>query len=114
MSPRARRAVATVLRLHLPLVLGVAVCLFAGWVELSRARAGHTIAWVYAVEWPMFAVAGVVMWWRILTGRDTEPEDRGTRGPKQAIPDDDPDLQAWRRYRAGIEQARPEERGDAG
>lgn len=111
---RSKWSAAAMLRLHVPLVLGVAVCLFAGWVELSRAREGHTIAWVYAFEWPMFAVAGTVMWWRILTDRDTpRRQDRAT-GMSQhpSIPDDDPGLQEWRRYQAELGQQGPTDESD--
>ncbi len=109
-----RLAKSRVLRLHLPLVVGVSVCLFAGWFELSRARAGRTIAWVYAVEWPLFAVAGIVMWWWIVTDRDARRSgDRKdtSRGPE--IPPDDPGLQAWERYKAELDEDRrsPDELG---
>lgn len=82
------------LRYHVPLVVGVAVCLFCGWFELTRARAGHTIAWVYVFEWPGFAVAGVVIWWRLIHDR------QGKRpGPPPEKPQaDDPGLAAWRDY----------------
>lgn len=93
------------LRYHVPLLVGIAVCTFAGWFELSRARDGHTIAWVYAVEWPCFAVAGTVIWWRIITNRD----DPGLGGPDTTaasrqravdtgIAEDDPGLVAWHKY----------------
>lgn len=93
------------LRFHVPLVLGVSVCLFAGWFELTRARAGHTIAWVYVFEWPAFAVGGVVIWWRLVTERDAQrPGAPGSEPDRHRIPDDDPGLQAWQRYRAEIER----------
>ncbi len=89
------------LRYHVPLVLGVAVCLFCGWFELTRARAGHTIAWVYVFEWPGFAVAGVAMWWRLL--HDRQPRRPGPPTPRPEEPDD-PGLVAWREYLEGLEQ----------
>jgi hypothetical protein len=92
-----------VLRLHLPLVVGVAICLYAGWFELTRARAGHTVAWVYVVEWPLFAIVGIVIWWRILTERDT-PRDRPRTADRYRVPDDDPQLRAWLRYREDLER----------
>lgn len=91
------------LRLHVPLVLGVALCSYAGWFELVRARAGHTVAWVYVFEWPAFAVAGVVIWWRVVTGRDEVPRERRDGGSRD-IEDDDPGLQAWKRYKAAVEE----------
>lgn len=84
------------LRFHVPMVIAVVGCVWAGWFELSRARAGHTVAWVYAFEWPGFAVVGVIIWWRIITNRD------GSRpgGPKDAVEPDDPGLIAWQAYLA--------------
>lgn len=52
-------------RLHLPVLLGVAGSLVAGWFEWTRALAGRQVAWVYAGEWPLFAVLGIVIWWRL-------------------------------------------------
>jgi hypothetical protein len=40
--------------------------LAAGWFELTRALAGHEIAWVYAGEWPLYGVLGTYMWWKLL------------------------------------------------
>jgi hypothetical protein len=90
------------LRLHATLLVGVAVCIAAGLFELGRARAGHTVAWVYTVEWPMFAVMGCFVWWRLLhprpaddaTGRSTGPiaSTGGTAAPA------DPALAAWQDY----------------
>jgi hypothetical protein len=94
-----------VLRLHLPFVVGVAGCLYAGWFELTRARAGREVAWVYAVEWPMFAILGTYIWWRLLH-----------EGPARlpVVPDDphaidrlDPGLVAWQEYLAALEASDP-------
>ncbi len=38
------------------LLVAIPVCLVLGGVELARALGGHGRAWVYAVEWPAFAV----------------------------------------------------------
>ena len=100
---RTRTAVSTVLRLHLPMVLGVAVCLFAGWFELTRARAGHTVAWVYVFEWPAIAVAGVVIWWRLVTGHDAPRPGPADADEPDAAPGEDPGLAAWQDYLATLE-----------
>lgn len=52
-------------RLHVPVLLGVTGSLLAGWFEWTRALEGRQVAWVYAGEWPLFAVLGVVIWWRL-------------------------------------------------
>lgn len=89
------------MRFHVPLVLGVVGCLFAGWFELSRARAGHTVAWVYAVEWPGFAIVGIIIWWRIITDReDPRPSGPGSAAADDEVPPDDPGLVAWQAYLA--------------
>ncbi|MGZ4501025.1 MAG: hypothetical protein ACXVXD_11375 [Nocardioidaceae bacterium] len=89
------------LRYHVSFLLAVCFCFGAGWFELTRARAGHTIAWVYVVEWPLFGVLFAVMWWRLVTARDVRrPSPPGSRGGKGEIAEDDPGLQAWRAYLA--------------
>jgi hypothetical protein len=93
------------LRFHIPMVIAVVGCVWAGLFELSRARAGHTVAWVYAFEWPGFAVVGVIIWWRIITNRDGRRPDV----PKNEVEPSDPGLIAWQRYLADArddEQAR--------
>ncbi|MCW2523557.1 MAG: hypothetical protein JWO63_1892 [Frankiales bacterium] len=57
---------AAALKLHLTLLLAGGGCLAAGWFEWTRALDGHEVAWVYAFEWPFFALAGSVLWWRLL------------------------------------------------
>lgn len=89
------------LRFHVPLVIGVVGCFFAGRFELYRALGGHTIAWVYAFEWPGFAIAGVFIWWRIITNRDDQrPGAPGSDRPGRDLPADDPGLIAWQEYLA--------------
>ncbi len=51
---------------HVAVLVTVAFCLFAGWWQLTRARSGNALSWVYAVQWPIFAVVAVVMWWQIV------------------------------------------------
>jgi hypothetical protein len=92
------------LRYHVPLVLGIVVCLGAGWFELSRAREGHTVAWLYAVEWPGFAITGVIIWWRVLTGREgSRPGRPDARSSEGGLAPDDPGLVAWRQYLSDVQ-----------
>ena len=74
----------------------ILLCCAAGWFELGRARDGREIAWVYAAEWPMFAVVFGVMWWRTVAGRGTRRPSPPSSG--DGIREDDPGLQAWRAY----------------
>jgi len=94
MTARPRRA----LRYHLLFLPAVAFCLAAGWFELSRARGGHTIAWVYVFEWPLFGVLLGWMWWRVVTERDNRRPSPPRPSEHRDIADDDPGLQAWRAY----------------
>lgn len=93
-SPPVRRPRAALWH-HLFFAAAICVCCAAGWFELGRARQGRVVAWVYAAEWPAFAVVFVVMWWQVATGHQQRRKPR-RRGP--SIPDDDPGLKAWRAY----------------
>ena len=93
------------LRFHVPLLIGVAVCAYAGWFELSRARAGHTIAWVYTFEWPGFAIVGIYIWWRtITTVPDPPPDWAATVAHDTDVAGDDPELAAWHQYLAEVQR----------
>lgn len=83
---------------HLFFASAIVVCLGAGWFELGRAREGHQIAWVYTFEWPVFAVLFGFMWWHVVNDRPTQRPAPPDRAGQEAIPDDDPGLQAWRAY----------------
>jgi hypothetical protein len=94
-------------RMLLPLLIGVPGCLAAGWFELTRALDGRMVAWVYAFEWPLYAVLGVFMWWRIWH----RPRAEGVRVPEQPAqagpPVEDRELVAWQRYLAQLQAADP-------
>jgi hypothetical protein len=94
-------------RMLVPLLVGVPGCLAAGWFELTRALDGRTVAWIYAFEWPLYAVLGVFMWWRIWHRQPAEP----ARVPQQSAPADaaveDLELVAWQQYLAQLHAADP-------
>ncbi len=50
------------------LTVVIPFCLWAGWFEFNRAQEGRWRAWVYAFEWPFFAVVAVYMYRRLLRG----------------------------------------------
>ena len=99
-------------RLHAALVAGLSLCVVAFLIELHRARTGHLAAWAYVVEWPMFAVGGALLWWRLLHDHEqTNAQGDGaarrgaTRDATAAASQDasaggaeDPELVAWREY----------------
>jgi hypothetical protein len=105
-DPRVKPLSLSALRFHVPLLVGVSVCAFAGWFELSRARQGHTIAWVYVFEWPGFAIVGVYMWWRIITNaEESRTTSRRSSSPEQPrVTPDDPGLAAWQEYLRDIQR----------
>lgn len=89
-------------RHHVFFACAIAVCLFAGWFELGRARGGREIAWVYTFEWPAFAVLFGFMWWHVVTDRPSQRPAPPSSAGREAIPEDDPGLQAWRAYLAEL------------
>lgn len=96
------------LRLHGAAVLGVAACVVATRIEGSRALAGHDIAWVYSFEWPVFAVMGVYLWWKLLLatvpGADPPaPASRQTASTAVV----DPELEAWQAYLSRLHASDP-------
>jgi len=96
-----------VVRLHIPFVIAVAGCLSAGWFELTRARAGREVAWVYAVEWPLFAIVGTYIWWRMLHESPAVPRRPAIPDDPRAIDQLDPGLVAWQEYLAQLHAADP-------
>lgn len=107
-SPRVRWASAPALRLHATLVAGLALCATATWLEWSRARAGHAVAWVYTFEWPLFALLGTYLWWKLL---HADPPSATTSPTRQAAAGDDaepdPGLLAWQAYLDRLHAADP-------
>lgn len=104
------------LRLHGTLILGVAICSIGTWIEWTRALSGHTVAWGYSFEWPIFAVMGTYMWWKLLhadlltTSRHTTQPLRLSmfRPHRQALPRaEDADFVAWQEYLARLNAADP-------
>lgn len=90
-------------RYHLFFGAAMLVCLAAGWFELGRAHSGHEIAWVYAFEWPAFAVLFCFMWWHVVTDRPVRrPAPPGKAAGQGDIPSDDPGLRAWQDYLAEL------------
>ena len=93
------------LLMHLALVASVTLCAAAARWQIGRAASGNLLSWAYAVEWPLFGLAAVVMWWQLLH------DDRRPAPPP--LPDgetgiaplphvDDPALQAYNEELAGL------------
>ena len=52
--------------MHLGVCLAIAMCLLAGWWQATRAMSGNTLSYLYAIEWPAFAVLAIVGWWQLV------------------------------------------------
>ena len=96
------------IKLHAAVFVAVGACTAAFRWQLFRALHGHTRSWAYAVEWPLFAVYAVWMWWKLLreepgfarANNEAAPEASGrASGAPEAGPDeDDGERQAWVAY----------------
>ena len=109
--------------LHVPLAVALAVCTTATVIEFNRATDGVGRAWAYTFQWPLFGAFAVWMWVRYRR-EDREESGASARAdgkPRRRvnpfagmvdhwrtnvadaerssqIPDDDPDLVAWREH----------------
>ncbi len=61
---------------HLAIVIWLPGCAVAAWWQVTVALAGNDLAYLYSVEWPCFAVFGVVAWWNLI---HDDPNSVGTR-----------------------------------
>ena len=76
---RKRWFTAGSVKLHVVAVLAVAGTLALGWWQLQRALAGNSLSWAYTVEWPLFALYTVYMWWRLLHEQPEFADTKSTR-----------------------------------
>ena len=89
--------------LTLVMILWVFACLFAGWWQATRAMDGNALSYLYAVEWPVFALAGVVVWWLVLHTAPVTAEEREERRA----------FEAEQREATQAAKRRPDEEDDA-
>jgi hypothetical protein len=61
--------------LHAVVLVLVPAFLLAGWWQYRVALGGNELSWVYTVEWPLFAVYAVYIWWKLIHDEST-PFDR--------------------------------------
>ena len=102
---RVRWTSAPALRLHAALLTGLTLAGGATWLEWTRAHDGHAVAWVYTFEWPLFAVLGIWLWWRLLRPVDAAGGDHADAAAAGTTPD--PELLAWQAYLARLHEADP-------
>jgi len=107
----------------LALVLA-AGCLALGWWQWQRGQAGNARSFAYALEWPAFAIFVLFMWGRMIydtvrppapgtgssatgqaAGASTGAASAGSpREPVPVDPDEDPELAAYNRYLAELNE----------
>jgi hypothetical protein len=58
-SPRA-------IVLHIALLGWLGLCVAAAWWQVGRAVQGNSLSFMYSIEWPVFAVLGVLGWLAML------------------------------------------------
>lgn len=68
---------------HLALLIWVPGCGVAAWWQVTIALSGNSLAYVYSVEWPVFAVFGIVAWWNLV---HDDPESVGARAFRRLAP----------------------------
>lgn len=71
--------------LHFLLVTVVPACLLAGWWQVHRALSGNLLSYFYSVEWPIFALLGVVAWWQLIHDVRLETEFEDPRRERRSL-----------------------------
>lgn len=101
---------------HVLLLVAVATCLGFGRWQLGRAEDRHSVLnWSYAIEWTLFAVFAVVCWgWYLRDDLRGGPAAREEPVKPVYLPaaqpvsdDEDPELAAYNRMLAGLNQKDP-------
>ncbi len=72
LSARRRWLSRRALVLHLALLIWFPGCLVAFWWQVHRALGGNALSYLYSVEWPAFALAGVWAWWQLVHTESSE------------------------------------------
>jgi DNA-binding transcriptional regulator of glucitol operon len=66
--------------LHFAVIFWVALCGSAAWWQVGRAIQGNGLSYMYAIEWPVFAVLGVLGWYALLNmEKVTEHQEQARR-----------------------------------
>ncbi len=91
------------------------------------AMSGNTLSYLYAVEWPAFAIFGAVVWWNLIHDEPGERKTRIVRRPRRAAPsgrdvsevpvlepelaqqvaEEDPEMAAYNAYLASLAEQGP-------
>jgi hypothetical protein len=98
-------------KVHITLVLVLALCLSAFWFEVRRALGGNELSWAYVFEWPIFAVFGVYMWWTTLH-QNRRRRRTGPR-PKVVAPEHVQMLRNWQEHQRALAKSVTEAESDS-
>jgi hypothetical protein len=79
-SPHERWLSRRALLLHLALLAWFPGCLVAFFWQVHRAFNGNGLSYVYSIEWPVFALAGLWGWWQLV---HTDPGTVGRRAQER-------------------------------
>ncbi|HEV2427003.1 MAG TPA: hypothetical protein VGS61_02150 [Acidimicrobiales bacterium] len=108
---------ARALGLHVALVAWMGMCAAAAWWQVGRAISGNSLSFMYAIEWPVFGILGVLGWYALINmepvaeGREVErrayeermrAEATAAREAARASEDEDPLLAAYNDHLASL------------
>ena len=100
--------------IHLTLFCGLTLTAVAFDFELSRALHGNALSGAYVFEWPLLALFGVWMWWKMLRGDRAPSHRRTTRSRPKVAPEHESMLAAWRAHQRDLAVPTPSAVIDAG
>ena len=81
----SRRAIG----IHVALVGWIVMCALAAWWQVGRAIQGNSLSFLYSIEWPLFAILGLLGWYALLNlekvteGQQRAREDEGRQGEQR-------------------------------
>jgi hypothetical protein len=98
--------------LHLSLLLWFPGCLVAFYWQVHRAFDGNALSYLYSIEWPGFAIAGVYVWWVLLHSepaleKKVVKEKQLEESPPRRVEDEDPELAAYNERLARLSKEGP-------
>ena len=78
----SRRAIG----IHVALVGWIAMCALAAWWQVGRAIQGNSLSFLYSIEWPLFAILGLLGWYALLNlEKVTEGQQRAREEYEQMM-----------------------------
>lgn len=86
----------------------------AAYWQIGRAAEGNSLSFMYAVEWPVFAIIGILGWWALLHQEEVDEAKKQARREyevrmraeaqvaRQVDDDEDPELAAYNDHLAEL------------